>query len=311
MSGSGGGLFRGKNPRSLADEIREQQEESLDATFAQRVSEWLDQRLADLNDRDVEGIEDHLKAVEDALSGDIEGTLQSLFGGSIAKRTYVDGISDVDALVMLDDSELANQSPRQVLEHFRERLLQRLPRTEIPPPGNLALTVKFADGHEIQLLPAVRAGDDFKIADQDGTGWAVIRPKHFADMLVRVNQLQGGRVVPTIKLAKAINANLPVGQQLTGYHVECLAVAAFENYQGRRTTKDGLEHFFREAANRILSPIQDVSGQSQCADEYLGNEGSAARVSISRTLARVAKTMHNADAGHSLEAWQELFGGPA
>lgn len=52
-------------------------------------------------------------------------------------------------------------------------------------------------------------------------------PENFQMALSERNEQCGGKLVPTIKLAKAVIGSLPEKQRLTGYHVESLAIAAF------------------------------------------------------------------------------------
>ncbi len=50
----------------------------------------------------------------------------------------------------------------------------------------------------------------------------------FQQALTKRNQQCGGKLVPTIKLAKAINGQLPANQALSGYHMESLAIKLVE-----------------------------------------------------------------------------------
>ena len=79
-----------------------------------------------------------------------------LNGGSVAKYTYVDGLSDIDSLIILDNCELTDKPPDEVKEYFAQKLKERFPKTEVEV-GNLAVTVHFNDA-EIQLLPALSCG---------------------------------------------------------------------------------------------------------------------------------------------------------
>ena len=55
--------------------------------------------------------------------------------------------------------------------------------------GNLAVTVNYADGAEIQVLPAIRRSNGgIRIANPGGAGWSnVVQPENFARKLVEVN----------------------------------------------------------------------------------------------------------------------------
>jgi hypothetical protein len=59
-------------------------------------------------------------------------------------------------------------------------LILVLPNTDATA-GKLALTVKFSDGYEIQVLPALATKTGIRIAAADGNEWSnVIKPEKFA-----------------------------------------------------------------------------------------------------------------------------------
>ena len=230
-----------------------------------------------------------------------------LFGGSVAKHTYVDGLSDIDALVILNQSELKDMTPAQVKAYFAQRLRDRLGQTPVEE-GTLAITVTFADAM-IQILPAVRVGQGVKIPKADGTTWSpVIRPDRFAQKLTQVNQATNGKLVPAIKIAKSILAQLPDNQKLSGYHVESLAIQAFDGYQGTMTTKAMLRHFFTQAPQQLRQPIKDSTGQSVHVDDYLGAANNVTRRIIADSVARIGRSMQNADGAGSVGQWQDVLG---
>ncbi len=312
MGGSGGsGSGSRMRPEVIQQWLRREQDKSTNAEMDQKVSAFVDELLADFNSRDVESTAAHLETIRGALKDGVGRAVDMKFGGSIDKHTYVDGLSDVDALVLLDGVNMAKQSPDRVLAQFARALRARLPRTQIKA-GTLAVTVTFADGHCIQLLPATRSGRGFRIPSDDGLSWSRINPRRFARELTTVNQRCGGKVVPTIKLAKAVlnsvSNRLPEDARPTGYHIEALAVRAFRDYKGAPTTRAMLKHFFAEAAVLARQPIRDSTGQSVHVDDRLGKADSPSRVALSRALDRVARRIRNADAGPSLAQWRSLFG---
>jgi hypothetical protein len=172
--------------------------------------------------------------------------------------------------------------------------------------GKLAVTLNH-DGKTIQLLPALRVGDKFKISSTDGKEWSKINPVGFADALTKANKAMDGKLVPCIKLAKSIIATLPEKRQLTGYHTESLAINIFRDYDGPKTPKDMIRHFFEKAPEYVNKPIVDSTGQSIYVDEYLDKADSLERRIVADALGRIARKMKNADGARSLESWKELF----
>ena len=166
--------------------------------------------------------------------------VQTMFGGSVRKGTYVTGLSDVDVLLIVNQSSLVNQTPAMVIEYVRDTIQNRL-RQNTVSAGNLAVTVSYSDGTEIQILPAIRTNSGgVRIADPGSTQWSnVARPDDFAEKLAKVNTAKNGRVVPLIKLAKAMAGCFITrpSRKMSGYHMESLAIDAFKDYQSPSTRR--------------------------------------------------------------------------
>ena len=302
MGGTGRTYFSRTPAR---EQIRRTEDQALADTFETEVNENLTSLLVDLNDRDVEGIREELDQIKVDLESEIEGTVDTLFGGSVSKHTYVNGISDVDALVLLDRSELADKTPDEVKAFLADRLGDRYGNGAVGV-GALAVTLTL-EGKEIQLLPALRHQHGFKIADSNGSNWANVYPRRFAKALTKANERLGGKLVPCVKLIKASIAKLSETEQISGYHVESMAINVFRGYGGRLTHKSMLHHFFVKAPAHVLKPIKDSSGQSVHVDEYLGVENSSKRKDVARALIRIRGEISDADKNGSQEGWKELF----
>jgi hypothetical protein len=305
MGGGGGGYSISSG--EMGDLRREVEERTRRTLAASEINALLGDELARINQRDTAKIGEQLEIIEQALGEEIDGLDTLLFGGSVAKHTFVDGLSDIDSLVILDRDELSALSPAQVRERFGEVLRARLAGGEVADVlvGNMAVTLVYRDGTEIQLLPAVRRGEEVRISSEDGKSWKWIEPRRFAERLTQVNQAQRGQVVPAIKLAKAIIAELPEGQRLSGYHVEALAVAAFTGYNGSTTPREMLSHLFESAALGVLRPAPDSTGQSAHIDQALGPADSEQRRLRARALEGIARRMR--EAGRA-EEWRALLG---
>jgi len=304
MSGSGGG---GLHSHRSQEELRREVEESLrESELDAEVNRMLNSELALINSRDTGLVNDRLDAIAEALGEDLIEIDRLLYGGSVAKHTYVDGISDIDSLIVLKESALGEDTPVALVEAIEKAIKRNMPAGEIENvKSGFAVTVTYKDGGEIQLLPAVERKGEIAISDKQGSGWSLIRPKAFEEKLTAVNEKQGRHVVPTIKLAKAIIESFAERDRPGGYHMEALAVAAFEGYSGPRNNRAMLTHFFETAAERIKRPIADVTGQSSRIDERLGPENSSDRQRISACLTRVAARMNSPTT--TIEKWRKLF----
>lgn len=307
--GGGGGPFVHRSPEKLGDLVRKAERDTSDAAFEAELSKTLGQLLGAFNSRDVPLVRDRLDQAKAALEDEVDDTIDQFFGGSVAKHTYVDGLSDIDCLILVDDTELEAKDPRKTLDRITKILDRELSDEIVVSQGRMAVTLTYPDGMTIQLLPAIRnAQGDLKVPSSRRDGWSAINPEAFRNALVRRNEQCGGKLIPTIKLAKAINGTLPEPQRLSGYHMESLAIAAFRGYDGPKTAAAMLPVFFERAKDLVLSPIEDRTGQSIHVDNYLGPKGSEARIAASHVLSRLAKRMRNASAAKSIAQWQALFG---
>ena len=290
MSGSGGGFF--PPPRqTMTDE---------------QINGYLRDKLRDYNDRDIEAINRHIRGLRDALEQTGNDVLPTRFGGSVSRHTYVDGLSDVDGLIRINDSSLAGQSPKAVIQKMAELIQRRMPNTKVWT-GNLAVTVKYTDGHEIQLLPAIRTRNGYRIANPTRNEWGgVIHPERFAQKLSQVNQANRGQVIPAVKLTKALAHRLIRSDRdkITGYHIESLAVEAFRNYRGPTDLKSMVSHLTDYSATAVHQPIRDSTGQSRYVDDYMGGQGSAAR---QRAVANFRRMQDSLDRCASKAELDNLF----
>jgi len=307
MGGSGGSSW--SSPSDIAKKIREVEKKTDAQGFQTKVSEYLAELLAQFNDRDVPLIQHRLEEVLNKLQDDVDGKVEQIYGGSVAKHTYVDGLSDIDCLLVINRTDLEGKNPREVLTALENALKEKLKGKAEVSSGQLAVTVTYGDGMEIQLLPTVKAGDSLKIPSaKSDKQWSHIDPKKFQSGLTKYNEKCDGKLVPTIKLAKAIISQLPDSRQLSGYHIESLAIDAFKNYFGPKTTASMLPHFFEHAKSRVLSPMTDSTGQSVHVDTYMGNVNSEERKAASHLLGRISKRMENANASGSIDQWADMFG---
>lgn len=301
MGGSSESYFSQETVESLRAEAAGRLERGqIDAD----VNSMLQRELAEVNDRDIEGINRKLEQIENLLEGQVGGFDRLLFGGSVAKRTYVDGLSDVDSLVVLNDESFTSKTPEEVREQLRNLLMRRLPMGEIVEVlAGFAITIVYRDGTEIQLLPVIQMDEEISISSRDGMDWIAIDPRRFAEELTDSNKRQGGAVVPVIKLAKVLFDSTLGDAGPHSYHIEALAIAAFEDYSGARTPKSMLLHLIGSASQDVLRPINEITGQSLHVDEYLGDRGSSARRALSRRLEELSNTMISG----SVSDWRALF----
>jgi hypothetical protein len=306
MGGGDNRLFSGIKENSQSRKSPGLFDDDGNQAYNNTVLEKLNELLSEFNDRDSKKTNIHLSEIKKAIEKNIEGTVDTLFGGSVSKNTYVDGLSDIDTLIILNGTDLKGKSPGYVKKLLEKVIRDRYPLSKITV-GKLAITVGYSDC-ELQLLPAIKNGQKIIIPDSNGKKWSKIDPKGFSKKLTDVNKKNEKHVIPVIKLAKAAINNFSRNRQISGYHVESLAVEVFKNYSGEFNNKTMLQHFFKEVPKRILSPITDKTGQSYHVDDYLGSANSDLRKAVSATFSRINKRLSRADDIKSTDAWDSILG---
>ena len=296
MSGSSGGRYYGRISQVTRASMSEAE-----------IQGYLRNLLRAYNERDTEAIGRHLQVLRDALELRDDDVIRTLFGGSTSKHTAVNGLSDVDVLVIINDSSLSGRSPRDVIQLMAERIRQRLPQTSVTP-GDMAVTVKYSDGIDIQVLPAIRTKSGVRVADPGSNRWStVVRPERFARKLTRVNQANDGEVIPTVKLVKGMAAQMIRSgrDKISGYHLESLAIEAFRNYKGPYDLKSMVRHYVNYSSRAVRKPITDPTGQSRHVDEYMGAASSKRRQRASNTFRTMQRRL---DECNTKEDFDNLFG---
>ena len=311
----GGSSTYHKNYKSsdILKKMQASETEAAKLTYESWVNGFLEQCLGNFNNRDTTAINKRIDSIRKTLANDIEGVISMRFGGSLAKQTHINGLSDIDTLVLINNTELVNDNPAEVLNYFHKILSEKYQNTGIGiHKGDMAVTMTFDDG-EIQLLPALRYKYGIKIAD--GKEWSkIVKPSIFARKLTVLNQSLFGKLVPAIKLVKAIVSNFPENAKLNGYHIEALAAEIFafdrKDVAQRPTSvkvRDLLFRFFKEAPSKVRKPIKDPTGQTVHIDEYLGPQNNVRRLLVADSLERISRKLGLADGAFLQSTWSELL----
>ena len=308
MSGSGGN-FRPRTARQTQQRIQSMERETDFRDYEADVCRRLSDFLRDYNQRDASVINERLSQITEILSDYLESSITTRFGGSVSKHTYVDGISDVDCLLLLKPSQFSAESPQQLLQEL-EGIIREVMRNQATVERTpLSLKVIFSDGPELQLLPALPTATGLRIPTYESDEWSqVIHPDQFTNSLTTVNQKQNGNVVPAIKIIKPAIENLSLNPKIKGYHIEALAVRIFQDYSGELNTKAMVQHFFERASDLIKTPIRDQTGQSNYIDDHFGPRNSEIRENTSKVLRDLVNRLNQADADCSTTDWLREIG---
>ena len=98
---------------------------------------------------------------------------------------------------------------------------------------------------------------------------------------------------------------MPEQRQLSGYHIESLAIEAIKYYNGSMTVKAIVKRILDNASSRVLTPIKDITGQSRTVDSYLGRANSTERRMAADVLATIVRKM---DAATTVNQWKAIMG---
>ena len=154
MSGSGGGgTFKNRTPEELREVVRKAEDDSSVKQFDVELAGTLSKFLGAYNSRDAQMIQERIKDICDVLQDEIEGKFDSLFGGSVAKHTYVNGLSDIDSLIILNDTDLESHSPQHALEKMAAIIRTAMSKSATITHGKMAVTIDYEDGTVIHLNP--------------------------------------------------------------------------------------------------------------------------------------------------------------
>ncbi len=309
MGGSSGtgGTFETLSPEALQAKVRETELALQEEAFGPTLDRFCGELLAEYNRRDADATAAKLDALEEAAREVVEERIDLRFGGSVAKHTYVDGLSDVNTLMIMRRAG-ENETPSDVLHRLAKEIADQAADVRSIEIGHLAVTINYSDGMTIQMIPAQAIGEKLNIPSATHDSWSKINPRNFSDSLTRHNRECGGKLVPVIKLTKAVNATLPESARLTGYHIEALAIKCFRLYEGPQTPSKMLLWFFGAIPSLLKSPIKDSTGQSVHVDQYLGRSNSKDRQTAAHIYERLAKRMQNAITAGSTAQWSAIFG---
>jgi Fe-S-cluster formation regulator IscX/YfhJ len=308
MGGSGGYGFSGAQgaawqPSGLAESLERTRQQAA----AAEVAAIFDEAVSEINQMNTEALDRRREKVLEALQELSPDVADLHGGGSYTRHTYVDGLSDVDLLFGMgpySSSTILNKDdPAAVIGEMKKLLRKKYPTTKMTT-GRMAVTMHFSDGLELQILPAFSYHSGYKIPDYDGKGWTVTRPQVFAERLRERNEEVDGKLLRCIKLAKRICHMHNV--EVKSYHLENMAVRAFDRYAGPRSDEAMLRHLFNHAKTLVTTHMRDITGQNAYVDNYLTSK--TMRVGLARQMATVERDIAAAEG--NAEAWRDMLGLP-
>ncbi|CAM4131000.1 SMODS domain-containing nucleotidyltransferase [Roseateles saccharophilus] len=176
---------------------------------------------------------------------------QSYLSGSYSRDTAIRPLDDVDVIFVIDPNGwsqglagLFRPAPEVVLNTFANAIRYRYP---VSSTFGQRRSVRLELYHlDIDCVPAIEEapGSDFVlIPDRDSGEWIRSSPRRHAAQATAVNQQNGGRAKPLVKLLKYWNGNLPSTARVRSFLIETLALTLLRQ-EPAGSLEGGLLSFF-------------------------------------------------------------------
>ena len=180
--------------------------------------------------------------------------VDSYLSGSYPRDTAIQPLEDVDVIfIIAPDEWLTNPfdrlfsgqpEPETVLKSFLNAIRYRYQDSSLRLQNK---SVRLRLYHlDIDVVPAIERGSNdgsILIPDREKDDWIVTAPKKHSETASVINQQQGGRFKPLVKLLKYWNCNLPSTARFKSFAVETLACHLFQRNR-LNSLEEGLLVFF-------------------------------------------------------------------
>lgn len=239
--------------------------------------------------------------------------LDTFLTGSYRRHTMIGPLAaaDVDLFCVLDAGHHRPAGQAALLDAVRKALRETYSKTPRISSNGQAVTIRFTD-FVVEVVPAFyRQGGGFLIPSSAERRWIETDPKVHEAFIADANAVQGGRLVPLIKMIKAWNRNS--GSRLHSFYLELMVESILRgmriaDYPGAVT------YVFWHAQRVVRWKLSDPAmlGDGQVTGLAVGGVPEAvATLSRACDLAVEAVRLQQAGLGHrSKERWREIFGDP-
>lgn len=273
----------------------------------------------ELSDTEAADAQRRHKDVREQIAKDFQ-IERDFLSGSYGRHTKTKPLKDVDIVFELgkDEKWRRDKPPIEMLQAFEKCLLKKYDKSQLEI-GRRCMTVEFEktayqDGSDekvlsIDLIPALKAGDDYEIPDKDKGIWIKTNPEIHKKKATDKNTELGGKWKPLVKMAKAWNRN--AGKPIKpAFLVEVMALGLvhpeFSDYPNE------LRNFFSAAAGAIDRPWADPAGLGPPVSDQMTPELiSKARQALQeaeRKAALAFRAEQSGRQGDALQLWQEILG---
>ena len=276
------------------------------------------QRVALVSAR-VNGLRDWLKGHDFATKSP-----HTQLSGSYSRHTAIEMIPDVDVLLFIPDDHL-ERTPNAVLLEVNS-VLQDYPSAVINTEGQRrSIRLEFpTDDLCLDIVPAAAKNgldQSLRVPDRPRQEWIRSDPLGYAARLTEVNQANGGKLVPLVKLVKAWRDEQMDRRRPKSYVLEVMLIYAVEDGSlvlCDRSVADNVHDAFEYITDKYADLMDNGSAAPRIPDPQVsghyitkGWERSHFETFMRRAReARIAagRALAAQDAAAASEEWKRVFG---
>ncbi len=244
--------------------------------------------------------------------------------GSYSRHTAIEMIPDVDVLLFVPDDQLERTPNAVLLEVYG--VLEDYPSAAIDTEGQRR-SVRLelpGDGLYLDIVPAVaKNGLDhpLQVPDRPQEEWILSDPLGYAARLTNVNQANGGKLVPLVKLLKAWRDEQMQRRRPKSYALEVMLLYAVEDGNlvlCDRSTAENVHDAFVYITDKYGDLMDNGSGAPRIADPQISGHliTKGWERSHFETFMRRAREARSAaeralaaeDETRAVEEWKRVFG---
>ena len=273
-------------------------------------------------------VRDHL-AKSDRLETMTTGSVSRL-AGSYGRLTGVDDIKDVDIVVFVArryEDEASEVVLDDLADALRELEVEGYGKGEVKTrrKNRRSHHVEFKkdgeDAFHIDCVPVIRHTDDpsavLRIPDREWERWDDTQPIGYGDRLTDLNQRNGGKVLPTIRMFKRIR-NRHQRKTLPRPKSFWLEAKVYELWRdGRLSVDDSWADLMYELLKAVRADCRLYSDRLRIYDPCLGRDltGTWEQAECDEFVEMLDKVLgyldpiaDEADSGEAVAAWKKVFG---
>lgn len=161
--------------------------------------------------------------------------------GSYARGTAIDPLEDVDIIFVIDPNRWQSSfstfigfrpRPDAVLTSFQQAIRYRYPDSSVSMQRrSVGLRMHHLHIDVVPAIPDDSKRDHIWIPDRRNNDWILTGPKVHAKHASAVNEKNGTRFKPLVKLLKYWNQGLPSTAELRSFTIETIATRIFSSYR--------------------------------------------------------------------------------